>query len=49
MGKGLKYSTRGRERKGGKVACGQRVKVLDYGVRGCEFESHQLLPREGFS
>ncbi len=24
------------------------VKALDYGVRGCGFESHQLLPRKGF-
>ncbi len=24
-------------------------KALDYGVRGCEFESRQLLPRKVFS
>ncbi len=25
------------------------VKALDHGVRGCGFESHQMLPRKGFS
>ncbi len=28
---------------------GLAVKVLDYSVRGCGFESHQLLPRKGLS